>query len=270
MTHGYPKFTEFVGAATWKFLCDCADILAFTGELFAAACEAVRHPKKIRWRETLYYMDMCGSDAVPITLMICFLMGLILGFQGAVQMHKYGGDVYLAPLVGASIVKELGPLMVAIIATGRAGSSFAAEIGTMKVSEEIDAMMTMGFVPSRFLVIPKMIAMILVLPMLTAMGDAVGIIGGMLVANIKLGIPFEAYYNMTLWGVKPFYFFEGLTKSAVYAFIIASIGCMRGFEARTDAMGVGRAATSAVVTSIFLIAVADALLAFIFSSINES
>jgi phospholipid/cholesterol/gamma-HCH transport system permease protein len=213
-------------------------------------------------------MDMCGSDALPIVTMICFLMGLILGFQTAVQMHKYGGDIFTADLVGFSITKELGPLMVAVIATGRAGSAFAAEIGTMKVSEEIDAMETMGLVTSRFLIMPKMIAMIMVIPILTVFGDIAGLFGGFLVGWLKLGIPPVAYYNRTILVLTPMTFVLGLVKSAVFAFLIAAVGCMRGFEAGSDAKGVGRSATSAVVSGIFLIVIADALLTFLFTTMG--
>ena len=247
---------------------DCLDILSFTGELVAATAYAVRHPRRIRWRETLYYLDMCGSDAVPIVILICLLMGLILGFQGSVQLHKFGTDIYLADLVGLSIVKELGPLMVAMITIGRAGSAFAAEIGTMKVSEEIDAMVTMGFVPSRFLIMPKLIAMVIAGPILTVFGNIAGVIGGFIVGNLQLGIPIVAYYNRTVVALTPMSLTPGFVKSIVFAFIIAAVGCMRGFDAKSDAQGVGRAATSAVVTSILLVVIADAVLTVLFSFVK--
>jgi phospholipid/cholesterol/gamma-HCH transport system permease protein len=210
-------------------------------------------------------MDMCGSQAVPIVLMICFLMGVILGFQASVQMRKFGTELYVADLVGFSILKELGPLMVAMIATGRAGSAFAAEIGTMKVNDEISALETMGFAPSRFLVIPKMLAMVIVSPALTVFGDVIGIVGGFVVGTTMLGLPLMAYYNRTVEVLYPMIFILGLVKSVVFALIIAVIGCLRGFQSECNAQGVGRATTSAVVTSIFLIVIADAALTIIFS-----
>ncbi|OGV48779.1 MAG: hypothetical protein A2X49_13800 [Lentisphaerae bacterium GWF2_52_8] len=261
------RYVEIVGDAGWSVGRAVASMVSFVGELSIALAYAVLHPRKIRWRETLYYMDMCGSGALPICALICFLMGLILGFQGALQLHKYGGDIFLADFVAVLIVKEMGPLMIAVISTGRAGSAFAAEIGTMKVSEEIDAMLTMGFVPSRFLVIPKIIALVTVLPLLTIFGDLVGIVGGFIVGYTRLELPLSAYYNRTLISITPMYFAEGLIKSVVYAFIIAAVGCMRGFESDKDAQGVGRAATSAVVTSVFFLAVADAIFAVIFGVI---
>ena len=257
-----------IGEASLKFYNDGRDFISFIGELSVSMWEAIKHPRKIRWKETLYYMDMCGSDALPIVSVICLLMGLILGFQTAVQMSKYGGDIYTADLVGYSITKELGALMVAMIATGRAGSAFAAEIGTMKVSEEIDAMETMGFVPFRFLVVPKIIAMIAVIPILTVFGDLFGIFGGFIVGTLKLGIPAVVYYNRTISVLTVMAFVQGIIKSSVFAFIIGSVGCMRGFQSTSDAQGVGRAATSAVVTSIFLVVIADAFLTFLFTTLG--
>lgn len=241
--------------------------VGFIGEFFASICNAIIKPFKIRWRETFYYMDMCGADALPIVSMICFLMGLILAFQGAVQLAKVGTDIYLADGVGLSIVKELGPLMVAMIATGRAGSAFAAEIGTMKVGEEVNAMTTMGFVPSRFLFVPKLIAMVVSMPILTIFGDMVGILGGMVVGYFKLGIPIVAYTNRTLIVITPTHLAESLSKSIVFSIIITVVGCIRGFESDNDAQGVGRSATSAVVTSIFIIIIADSLLTYFFTMI---
>ncbi len=240
--------------------------LAFLGETAEALWYAIRHPRKIRWKETLYYMDVCGSDAVPIVCMICLLMGLILGFQSALQMQKYGTGIYVADLVGLSIVKELGPLMVAMICIGRAGSAFAAELGTMKVGEEIDAMTTMGFVPSRFLVVPKILALLAVMPLLTIFGDIMGIAGGFLVGKIKLGIPIIAYYERSLIAIKPQFVVEGLIKSIVFSVLIGVVGCYRGIQAPNDTQGVGRAATSAVVSGIFLVVIADCLITMILSN----
>ena len=243
----------------------CVSMITHIGDFAAEIVNAIKHPGKIRWRETLYYMDICGSDALPIVSVICFLMGLILGFQGSIQMHKFGTDIFLADAVGLIIIKEMGPLMVAMIATGRAGSAFAAEIGTMKVAEEIDALVTFGFVPSRFLFIPKLIAMVVSAPLLTVFGDFIGILGGMTVGYFKLGIPITAYANRTLTVLNATHLAESLVKSLVFAVVITVVGCVRGFESDNDAQGVGRSATSAVVTSILMIVLADTLLTTLFS-----
>jgi phospholipid/cholesterol/gamma-HCH transport system permease protein len=192
-------------------------------------------------------------------------MGIILAFQGAVQLSKVGTDIYLADAVGLSIVKELGPLMVAMISTGRAGSAFAAEIGTMKVGDEINAMTTFGFIPARFLFVPKFIAMILVMPLLTIFGDIIGILGGLVVGYFKLEIPIVAYFNRTIKVIQLHNIGESITKSIVFVIIITVTGCICGFESKNDAQGVGRSTTTAVVVSIFTIVIADAFLTYIFS-----
>ncbi len=260
---------EEVGSFAKHIIDDLIRMVIFTGELSRIVWESITHPRRVRRRETLYYMDMCGTDAVPIVVMICLLMGIILGFQGAMQLQKYGGDIFIADFVSLVIIKEMGPLMVAMICTGRAGSAFAAEIGTMKVGEEIDALRTMGLNPVRFLVMPKLMAMLLVMPLLTVFGDIVGIFGGMIIAVIKLNLPIVVYYNRAMGAITPLAFMLGLFKSFVFAFIITVIGCRRGFSAGNDAMGVGRAATSTVVSSIFWIVIADFVLTFFYSMIGE-
>ena len=261
------KLIAQVGEATADAARDSVQLITFTGETISEFVSALRHPRLIRRKETLYYMNLCGANAFPISSLICLLMGLILGYQSAVQMHKYGADSFLPALVGCSIVRALGPLMVAVIATGRAGSAFAAEIATMKASEEIDAMLTMGFSPWRFLVIPKLLAMICMMPLLTFFGDIFGIIGGMFVGTFELDMPASVYYRQTIYWVPLRFFIESLVKSIVFAVIITGICCMRGFDAKEDSLGVGRATTSAVVTSIIWIILADSLMARMFNLI---
>ena len=265
-THAHPD-SVFVtlGNATSKLIKDAKKFLGFIGELSSAVYYSIRHPGKVQWKETFYYMDRTGADAVPIVCLICFLMGAILAFQGVVQMGRFGLAIYVANLVGLSIVKELGPLMVAVICIGRAGSAFAAEIGTMKVSEELDAMDTMGLNTSRFLVIPKMIALVCVMPLLTIMGDIAGVFGGMVVGVLKSGVSVNEYYLRTIQAISASDMFEGIMKTVVFAVLIAAIGCLRGFEAENDAKGVGRAATSSVVSGIFLIVIADAVITALIS-----
>ncbi|MBR2364415.1 MAG: ABC transporter permease [Lentisphaeria bacterium] len=252
------------------FYAACGEVfsfIAFTGRCAYAVLDAFRHPGKIRRRELLYFMDLCGADGVPITFLICFLTGVILGYQCAVQMQKYGADAFLAGLVGCAMVRELSPLMVSIIATGRTGSAFAAEIGSMKVSEEVDALRTMGFMPERFLVIPKLFAMTLMMPLLAVIGDIAGILGGALIGMGVLNQPPAAYYAQTVAWVRPGYFFESIIKTAVFGIIITFIGCWQGFRTGSDALAVGRSTTSSVVLSILFIIIADTILAHFFNSI---
>lgn len=256
-----------VGEASFKVITDAGKVIAFIGETVYEFYKALKHPKSIRRKETLYYMNLCGANALPISALICLLMGLILGYQSAVQMHKYGADSFLPALVGCSIVRELSPMMVAVIAAGRAGSAFAAEIATMKSTEEINAMLTMGFSPWRFLVIPKLLSMMCMMPLITFFGDIFGIIGGMLVGTIELQMPIHAYYLQTVHWVPPRFFIESIVKSIVFAVIITGICCMRGFNAEGDSLGVGKATTSSVVTSIIAIIFTDTLLARVFNMI---
>ena len=211
-------------------------------------------------------MDMCGREALLIVSLICFLMGLILGFQSAVQMQKFGASIFVADLVGLSILRELGPMMVAMICTGRVGSSFAAEIGTMKVNEEIDAMITMGINPTKFLVIPKILALCAVMPLLTVVGDFFGIIGGLVIGMVQLDLPFQIYYERSIQVLGPFDLIQGVIKSFVFSILIGGVGCLRGLQSTPDAQGVGRAATSAVLSGIFLIVFSDAIMTMIFTA----
>lgn len=254
-----------VGNATVDVWHDTVSMISFVGEVTAASAEALAHPKKIRWRDTFATLNRCGPDGLPITAMICFLMGVILAYQSAVQMAKYGADIFLPVLVGCSIVRELGPLMAAVVATGRCGSAFAAEIATMKVSEELSALETMGISPYRFLVIPKLIAMLIALPLLTIAGDLVGIFGGLAVGAMELDMTVQTYLQITRDWVTIPYFLEGVIKAFFFAWLITAAGCWCGFETTGDSVGVGRATTRSVVIGILLVVFADAILAKLFT-----
>jgi phospholipid/cholesterol/gamma-HCH transport system permease protein len=253
------------GGMVYQLKEEIVSLISFLGDVTAAMWEGIRHPKRIRWRDVLFYMNTCGPDGLPITIMISGLMGVVLAYQAEVQSHKYGADNFLPMVIGCTILRELGPLMVAIVATGRSGSSFAAEIGTMKISEELDALRTMGIRPARFLVVPKMWAMLLMLPLLTAIGDFVGCAGGYMVMKTELGMPLDVFLRLTRQGVAVKYFIEGILKSVAFAYIITVTGCWRGFRTGNDAIAVGRSTTSAVVTSILFIVLADAFLAKLFT-----
>lgn len=258
------SLTTRIGAETLKILADCRELVLFTGELILGLRDAARHPMRMRWRETWLYMERTGLDAVPIVALISFLMGVITGFQAAVQLTQFGADIYIANLVGLSITRELGPLMTAIIAAGRSGAAFAAEIGTMKVSDEVDALTTMGLDRTRFLVTPKVVALLVMLPCLTLVADLVGILGGLLVAVTGLGLPVQVYVRQTRLAMSMWDVYSGLIKAVAFAILIAGVGCLRGFQARGGAESVGRITTSAIVAGIFLIIVADAVFTVLF------
>ncbi len=253
-----------LGEGTLRFLADTREMIIFTGELILGLAAALRHPRQIRWRETWLYMERTGVDGVPIVVLISFLMGLITAFQAAIQLSQFGADIYIANLVGLSITRELGPLMTAIIAAGRSGAAFAAEIGTMKVSEEVDALTTMGFDRTRFLVVPKVLALVLMLPCLVLLADFVGILGGLVVAMGILGLPAQVYLRQMQWVLTTWDVFSGLLKTIAFAILIAGVACLRGFQARGGAESVGRITTSAIVAAIFLIILADAVFTVVF------
>ena len=262
-----PSLFETVGEGIYAFFHDIKRLVIYTGDLVKAIFYYIRHPWKLNRHDILYYADKTGADAVPIVILICFLMGVILAYQGLAQLSRFGLSIFVSNLVGYSIVRELGPLMVAIICTGRAGSAFAAELGTMKVNEEIDALKTMGLKPVNILVVPKIVALIIVMPMLTVIGDFVGVIGGGLITEFASNISFYEYMHKITSSMIPANIFESLTKSVVFAFLVAAIGCFRGLEADNDAKGVGNATTSAVVSGIFLIVLADTLLTFLYPQV---
>ena len=257
------------GEACYKIAGDVKKLTGFVGEICKAIIYFIKHPFKLDFREVFYYMDKSGADAVPIVMLICFLIGLILGFQGITQMKRFGLEIYIADLVGLALVRELGPLMVAMICIGRAGSAYAAELGTMNVAEEIDAMNTMGLKPARLLVVPKLIALSIVMPMLVVIGNFSGIVGGLFISMGMTELSMHEYIARTIDSLIPANVLESLVKSLVFAFIIAGVGCFRGFESDKDAKGVGKATTSAVVTGIFLVVIADFFVTFIYPQIVE-
>ncbi len=254
-----------VGEAICIICREAKVLMSFTGELIYSMADTVRHPGKVKWQTTAYYMDKSGSDAVPIVSLLGFLVGVILAFQAIVQLSRYGVENYVVNLVGTVVVTELSPLITAIVLAGRSGSAFAAEIGTMKATEEIDAMITMGFDPSRYLVIPKILAMLAIMPCLTIFSDVCGIFGGMVITCSKLDLSPTEYYFKTLEVIHPIDLMQGLFKSLFFAVIIAAIGCMKGLDAGKDAQGVGKASTSAVISAIFMIILADAIITAAFS-----
>lgn len=239
--------------------------LVFWGETACSMALLLTNPRKLRWRNFAYYLDMCGARALGIVLLICFLMGVTMAFQAAIQMKKFATEIFVADLVGFSMLKEFGPLMVALIATGRAGSSFAAEIGSMKAEEEISALTTMGISPVRFLVVPKLLAMIIAMPLLTVFGDIAGLLGGLAVGMSYLGLTAETYLSRTAEVLTPTVFILGVLKSVFFGAMIALVGCHEGFKSDADSQGVGRAATNAVVRAILYLIVLDTLISVIYS-----
>ncbi|NIA31489.1 MAG: MlaE family lipid ABC transporter permease subunit [Actinobacteria bacterium] len=254
------------GHGFYSFIAHLARILKLSGQSLYWIFIAPFKGKKIRWRLTFIQMERIGVDAVPIVSIITFSVGLIIAMQAAYQLERFGASIYVADLVGVSITRELGPLITAIIIAGRSGSAIAAEIGTMKVAEEIDALKTMALNPIGFLVVPRTLAMIIVVPCLTILADFLGIAGGFSLAVFSLKIPFIAYFNETATAILLKDFLTGLVKSLVFAVIISQIGAYQGFSVSGGAEGVGKSTTASVVSSIFLIIFSDLIFTMIFFS----
>ncbi|WP_437963716.1 MlaE family lipid ABC transporter permease subunit [Sorangium sp. So ce260] len=257
-----------VGRATVSVLGEARLVVEFLGQMVVAAVNVVRRPRTGNWHDTLPFVEKTGVDALPIVLLINTLVGFVMAFQAAKQLAAYGANIYVADLVGLSVTRELAPLMTAIIVCGRSGAAIAAELGTMKVSEEIDALRIMGFGTVNYLVLPRALALLLVVPVLTLLADIVGIAGGMLVASISLGVSRQAYLNETLIAVHPSDVATGLIKSAAFAMTIALIACQQGFATSGGAEGVGRRATSTVVASLFCIVLIDTLFTVFFRALD--
>jgi phospholipid/cholesterol/gamma-HCH transport system permease protein len=248
-----------IGAATMASLREVQHALAFRGDLLIASWRVVRAPRSLNWREIAPTIERVGADAVPIIMLINFLVGLVMALQSATQLRRFGADIFIADLIGISMARELGPLMTAIVVCGRSGAALAAELGTMKVSEEIDALRAMGFGPMRFLVLPRTMAMIVVMPLLTLVADIVGVLGGLVIAMLSLDLTPAAYFTQMAKSVKLWDFYSGVIKSALFGLTIALIACQQGLATTGGAEGVGRRTTSAVVTTLFMLIVVDAI-----------
>ena len=253
-----------IGQVSLSIANDFVSFVTFVGELLLAIVYTFFHPKSLRVKDMLFYMQRAGVDGLPIVGLISLLIGLIIAFMSFLQFKQIGANIYVPALVSFAMVKELGPIMTAILVAGRSGSAFAAEIGTMVVNEEVDALNTMGFDPVRFLAVPKVLATIIVVPILTIYADFFGVIGGLIVGLTGLDLSVHTYLTQSLKPIKVFDIVTSLIKAAVFAGLIAGIGCQRGFQVRSGAQDVGKYTTSAVVSAIFLIVVADSIFAVTF------
>jgi phospholipid/cholesterol/gamma-HCH transport system permease protein len=238
-------------------------MISFLGSVLLAFAQIIYAPKSLRLDDTIDCMKKTGADAVPIVGLISFLLGLIMAFMSSIQLQQFGANIYVASLVALAMVSELGPIMTAIVVAGRSSSSFAAEIGTMRISEEIDALFIMGFNPTLFLAVPRILASLIVVPLLTLYANLFAISGGLFVGIFMLDLTPGAYIAQTIDTITLFEVLWGLFKSLVFAALIAWTGCLRGFQVRGGAEAVGNAATSAVVSSIFLIILFDSIFAVI-------
>jgi phospholipid/cholesterol/gamma-HCH transport system permease protein len=259
---------ERLGRAAVTALEQIFALLNFVGESAVALAGSVAHPTRVRWRTILHDIQGAGFNALPIVGLLSFLLGIVVAYQGAEQLRRYGANIFVADLVGWSMLREFAPLMAAIIVAGRSGSAYAAQIGTMTVTEEIDAMRTLGIAPLDVLVLPKIFALLIALPLLTVYADVLGVFGGMMMARAQLGVGYGEFLDRLVIAIEPSTYWLGIVKAPVFAAIIAVVGCFQGFLTHGGADSVGRQTTRAVVHAIFLVIVADALFSILFSILD--
>ncbi len=252
-----------IGKGTSAILKDTHEQISFIGELFSKGLLSIVRPRSIRWSDMWCIAQKAGVDALVVAGMVSFLTGMIMAFQAAVPLKQFGVDIFVVNLVALALLREMGPIMTAVVLAGRSGSAFAAEIGTMKVNEEINALKTMGLDPVQFLVVPRVLAGFIVTPVLTMYSSVLGVAGGFLVMMTQ-GFPFAALWNQLLSAVSVSDVMTGVIKSFVFGILVAGVGCLRGLQTGTGAAAVGESTTRAVVSGIFLIVLVDAAFAGIF------
>ena len=259
---------ELIGRSLLNAKVELKNLVTFLGDLIQSAFSLIKGTGRFRFVDLMTYIQDCGPASLPIVSLISFLVGLILAFVGALQLSLFGAQMYLADLVGLGMTREMGALMVGIIMAGRTGASYAAQIGTMNVNSEIDALKTMGFNPMEFLVMPRMLALILVMPLLCLYADFMGMLGGAAVAIGLFDISSTEYWARTELAVQLKDVLVGLFKASIFGILIAYSGCIRGMQCGRSASAVGDAATSAVVTGIIFIVISDSLITIIFNQLG--
>jgi phospholipid/cholesterol/gamma-HCH transport system permease protein len=261
-------FFEELGKSTLVVLGDMKDFITFLGHLFSTLFNTLFHVRNIRIKEMVYHIHHSGFNALMIIGLTSFLVGMVIAYQGAVQLAKFGADIFIVDTVGISIVRELGPMITAIVIAGRSGSAYTAEIGAMKITEEIAAMRTMGFDPYNFLVLPRIFALMIALPLLIFFSDIMGIFGGMVASQMQLNISMAQFVDRLYEVLEVKHYILGMIKGPVFAFVIAAIGCFRGFQVSDNTESLGLQTTASVVNSIFLVIAFDALFSVIYTELD--
>ncbi len=259
---------ERVGRAVFTFLDSARSLISFFGLVTTVVVRTLTRPDRVRFISLLSHVERIGLDAMPIVGLLSFLIGVVLAFQGADQLRAYGAEIFTINLLGVSVLRELGVLLTAIMVAGRSGSAFTAEIGTMKVNEEVDALMTLGLDPVEVLVLPRLAAMMIALPLLVFFADMMALLGGAAMSILVLEISLEQFIVQFREAITDRMFWVGIAKAPVFAILIAMVGCYEGLRVEGSAESVGRLTTKAVVESIFLVIVADAAFSVFFSYIG--
>lgn len=253
-----PNWLERLGLHAWTDLQQSVKALGFLGESTVGFFRLILSPRSIRWRVLFRNLELDGFHALPIVGLLSFLMGVVIAYQGAEQLRTFGANIYIVDLVGVSLLREISPLVTAILVAGRSGSAYTAQIGTMKVTEELDAMRTLGIPLMHYLVLPRALVLVLALPLLTVYADIVGVFGGMLVAANQLSVSFTEFIARFEYAIALKHYVIGIIKAPVFAVIIALVGCYQGLQIRGGVDSVGQHTTISVVQSIFLVIVFDA------------
>jgi phospholipid/cholesterol/gamma-HCH transport system permease protein len=259
----YRNTISRLGAASVGVARDLVDTVSFAGRIIAATVHSLVHPHSVRWNEVRANIQLIGVDGLPLTGILSFLMGFIVASMAVSQLRAISMSNLIGGIVGVAIMQEFGPLIAALISAGRTGSAIASEIATMSVNEEVNAITAMGYEPLRFLAVPKLLAAVVAVPLMTLYCDVLGILGGLIIARSQLGLGTYGYFVVIPQSVSLFSFAVAMVKTFIFGFIIATIGCQRGFRTHGGAEEVGKSTTSAVVTGIFLIILTD----FVFASL---
>jgi len=263
--HTLLGFVARIGEVTLRLMRRGYAILGFFGLVMITLAQLVRHPRRLRLTATIVQMEHTGLNATPIVGLLSFLIGVVFAYQGADQLRRFGAEIYTVNLLGIAILRELGVLLTAIIVAGRSGSAFTAQIGTMQVNEEIDALRTLGLDPIEVLVMPRVLGLVLTLPLLVIYADFLGMLGGCLMSWSTLGISIPTFMDQLHSAIGQWTFWVGVIKAPFFAAIIALVGCYEGFNVERSADSVGRLTTQSVVESIFIVIVADAAFSIMFS-----
>ncbi len=257
-----------LGSYAYKHILSYLAFISFLGKLFSTKLYTIKNISQIRFKEIFFEINESGIKAIPIIALTSFLIGLVVAFQSAHQLKLYGANIFIVDMLGLSILRELAPVITAIVIAGRSGSAFTAQIGAMKITQELDAMRTMGFDPYMFLVLPRIIALMITMPILIFLADIMGILGGMIVANTNLGISTDMFLSRFLEVIHIQNFYVGIFKGPFFAFLIASIGIYRGLIVKDDTQSIGFNTTKSVVESIFAVIVCDALFSIAFTNLG--
>ena len=263
-----PGFLQNLGERAFKGWDGALGMLAFLGENVLAFGNLLRGRAQFRWADAFLVMEQCGPQALGIVALINFLVGLILAFVGAIELQRFGASIYVADLVGIATVREMGSIMTGIILCGRTGAAFAAQLGTMKVNEEISALQTFGISPLEFLVLPRMVALILMMPFLCVFADLISIAGGFVVSVSTMDISPTVYFTRTVHAIQLKSFLLGVGKGCFFGFVVAYTGCLRGMQSGSNAAAVGEATTRAVVAGITTIVASDGVFAVLCKALH--